>query len=103
MRRGTTPTIIYTFPSDLSVGEVVSARLSLCQGRRMIADRGLDSMEIGAYGNTLSIKLSQEESLSLSANRTVDVQLKVKLIGGDVLATPVREVRVQEILSEEVI
>lgn len=103
MRRGTTSTIIYTLPDEVPVAEVAEARISLHQARKAVVDRPLSGMAIDAEANTLGITLTQEEALQLKSGVHADIQLKVKLIDGNVLATSVERLPVYVILNEEVL
>ena len=103
MRRGVTSTLIYTLPQDVLVSEVIAARITVRQGQLKAVERSLSEMEIDASENTLGFQLTQEEALRLSSYRTAEVQLKIRLIGGNVLATSICQVPVCDILNEEVI
>lgn len=63
--KGTTPTIIYTF-NEISVANIVTAVLTIKRGTNIIIEKTLAAATVGE--NSLSWKLSQEESLSVSGN-----------------------------------
>lgn len=103
MRRGVTSTIRYTLPQNVQVSDVVEARISICQAHQKIIEHSLSEMVIDTDENTLGVNLTQVEALRLSESRPAEVQLKVKIIGGSVLATPISEVQVHDILNEDVL
>lgn len=67
MVRGTTPTYIFTFPEDidLSVAEAVYVTFANKQYQTLLEKTG-DELEIS--GNTVSVFLDQEETLTLQRN-----------------------------------
>jgi hypothetical protein len=103
MRRGITSTIRFTLPSEISVSNLIDARITIKQIDCVCADHALKDMKLDTEENALKLQLLQEETLRLDARREAEIQLKVKLRGGTVLATPIYYAKVNEILNEEVI
>lgn len=104
MIRGTTPTISMKLPSNVPVSAITSAMVSIKQvGRKEKIDKNLSEMTFDAGENTLMVKLSQAETLSLFAQKTTDLQLKVKMSDGTVLATYPMPIAVVDVINEEVI
>lgn len=103
MRRGITSTVIFTLPETVSVSDLADARISIGQRNKVLIDHPLADMDVDAAENTLKLQLTQEETLRLDTETPAEVQLKVKFIGGTVLATPVYRTSVRSILNEEVI
>lgn len=64
-------------------------------------DKSLE--ECKADGNTLTIVLTQEETLSLTAGKFVEIQVRAKTVSDDVLASNIIRVNVDRILREGVI
>ena len=103
MIRGTTPTITMNLPSNVPVNTIDSAIVSIVQSGKEIIGKGLSKMTIDAEKNILAVKLTQEETLSLSAKNKTYVQLKVKTTSGDVLSHVSVPVVVSDIHNEEVL
>ena len=103
MRKGITSTIIFHLSSDISVEDIADARITVCQGSHTVANHNLAKLTVNSVDNTMQMTLTQEEALTLLENRPAEVQLKVKFIGGTVLATPIYRTSVRAILNEEVI
>ena len=103
MRRGTTPTLILEMPAEIPVKDLDEAVLSVEQRNKKVIEKRLSEMTIDEAANTMEIMLMQEETLLLQDFRIADVQLKVKLADGSVIASDVIRVPVSEILNEEVI
>jgi hypothetical protein len=112
MIRGTTPTITMKLPSNVPVGDIDTAVVSIQQvGRKDKIEKHLNP-EKGLYEiekddengkNLLMVKLSQEDTLSLFAQKATNLQLKVKLNNGTVSATYPMPLAVVDIINEEVI
>lgn len=66
--RGTTPTVIFTF-TDVDVGEITKAILTLKQDCTTVVEKDLSEATVGE--NSLSWLLSQEETLALSPRISV--------------------------------
>lgn len=106
MIRGTTPTITMKLPSKVSVINVTKARISIEQsGKKIISKDYIKDLPTSVTkdeaGNSLAVKLTQEESLLLSANNKAYVQLKVKIDEDTVLASLPLPMVVTDIIDEE--
>lgn len=64
-------------------------------------DKSLE--ECKADGNTLTVVLTQEETLSLTSGKFVEIQVRAKTVSDDVLASNIIRVNVDRILREGVI
>lgn len=102
MIRGTTPTITMKLPSEVAVSTIASAIVSIEQSGKEIISKDFSSMTADTEKNTLAVKLTQEESLSLSARNKAFVQLKVKVTDDTVLASFPMPMVVTDIVNEEV-
>ena len=108
MIRGTTPTITMKLPSNVSVSDIATAMVSIQQvGRKDKIDKhyneNLKEIELDPVNNYLMVKLTQEDTLSLYAGKTTNLQLKVKFNDGTVSATYPMPIAVVDIINEEVI
>lgn len=96
---GTTPTL--TLSLDASVRNCTAAEFCLvCENVRILHD--LSELQISDDGKEVSIRLAQEETLSLPDNRIAKAQLRV-MLGSAVLATDVLSVPTKELLHREVL
>ena len=104
MIRGTTPTLTMKLPSNVPVSDIATAIVSIQQvGRKEKIDKHLTEMTIDPDKNYLMVKLSQEDTLSLFAQKATNLQLKVKLKDGTVSATYLMPLAVVDVINEEVI
>jgi hypothetical protein len=99
MKRGTTPTHIYTLP--LEVNTLSSVSITYRQaGGTILTKKGED---LSMNGITIRVKLTQEETLSFSCAQPVEIQVRALTAGGDALASKIMRVSVERCLDGEVL
>ena len=103
MIRGTTPTITLKLPTTVSVGTISSATITIEQSGKCVVKKNFSKMTTDTDANSVAVKLTQEESLSLSVNNKTFVQLKARLTDGTVLSHPPIPLVVADIQDEEVL
>lgn len=101
MIRGTTPTITLKLPTTVSVGTIEKATITIEQSGKCVVKKNAFSTSVGT--NSVSVTLTQEESLSLSARNKALVQLKAKLNDGTVVSHLPMPMVVTDIQDEEVL
>ena len=111
MRRGTTPT--NRFITNLDLRDAKEAYMSYAQDEEVIFEKTLEDMvikeinvECGEETITkylIKIKLSQEETLSLSTEMPVEIHCRPVYPDGTVPSCPIIRVPVERILKEGVI
>lgn len=94
--RGTTPTIRYTF-SIINVTDIVTAYLTMEQGE-LVIEKTLPEATIGE--DYLEWGLTQEETLALSEEKNVSVQLRYKTNDGNAYATRIVTEKPYKILMD---
>lgn len=99
MYRGTTPTLKFTLPFEAST--IAAAYISVVQNRRVIIEKSIEECTLS--GNTILIKLTQEETLLLAVSNETEIQLRVRLVDGSALASQVFTVPTERILKNGVI
>ena len=103
MIRGTTPT--YTFSLSIDIGAIKDIWLTFKQELQLEKDivltKTLDS-GVGYDGTTVSLTLTQEETLSFKENIPIEIQGKVYTTDNKVLATSIKKDNCERILCEEV-
>lgn len=97
--RGTTPTHIFEIPFDSDI--VKSMNITYCQHKEIILEKDLSDCILD--GNSISVTLSQDDTLKFSHRRPVEIQIKILTNSGKVLATSVTDIKVGRVLSEEVL
>lgn len=97
-------------PSNVSVLDIATAMVSIQQvGRKDKIDKKYDTenpsdnsgVAIDPDTNSLLVKLTQEDTLSLYAGKTTNLQLRVKLTDGTVTATYPMPIAVVDTINEE--
>ena len=99
MRRLSTPT--HTFTLDIDMMIVKTIRIVYAQDDLVILVKRGDDVLID--GNTVSVRLTQEETRLFSASSTVSIQLDVLTTDGDVLHSDIIKTLVQDVLLDEVV
>lgn len=99
MRQGTTPT--HTFRLPCSVTEVKAARVTYAQDDKKVLEKTLDNC--AKSGSTLSVTLTQEETLSFKCNASAQVQVHILTTEGKSLVSNIHTFFVCECLTKEVL
>lgn len=95
MIRGTTPTLEFTLP--FSTKDIDNAYVTFAQFGTVKIDKPLSAC--GCDGNTLTVKLTQQETLSLQCDCSVEIQVSVR-VGSDVLRSQIISTTVERVLRE---
>lgn len=99
MIRGTTPTLEFELPFETSL--LAEAWLTFMQNGNIVVDKTLD--DCVCDGKTLVLRLTQEETLVLTCGCLTEIQLRVKTVEGDALASDIIRDYMDRILKEGVI
>ena len=96
---GTTPT--HTFEVPFAKDEMSEAWVMYAQGCDVLLTKKTESLKI--EDNLISCDLSQEDTLLFNPHRQVDIQLKIKLKDGKVVASNIATISAMKILDCDVI
>ena len=99
MRRGTTPTHIFTTDIDLTKAEVIY--LTYKQAGEIKLTRERDDMTVEE--DKLTVTLDQEETLAFSTTGRVHIQIRARFPDGAAIASNIIETSAEEILRDGVI
>lgn len=99
MIRGTTPRLEFTLPFDTS--QLAEAYVTLSQRGTAVIEKCLAECEVS--GSILSVRLTQEETLSLSAGKETEIQIRARMLCGDALASNIIRANTDRILKDGVI
>lgn len=98
--QGTTPT--HTFVTEqIDVESIKSLRITYQQGGRTILEKTENDVVI--FNHFIEFTLAQEETLKFRAGYEVSIQIKVLLVDGSVMASPIIPVGIDKILNTEVL
>ena len=101
MTRGTTPTHVFTVDPQILSGGVSAVFITYAQNGRVMLEKGTEDIVVGE--NTLTVKLTQEDTLKLFAPYTdndVEIQIRLKTSSGDALASEIIMAKVSDVLKE---
>jgi len=98
MIRGTTPTLTFELPMEVS--DISEAWITMAQNGSTVLNKLLS--DCTATGKNLSLNLSQQETLQLNDSLPTEIQLRVKLTGGNVLASKIIKTDTGRILKDGV-
>ena len=99
MIRGTTPTHTFKLPFDTSLIERV--KIIYAQNGEKVFCK--ETPDCTLLGDSVSTRLTQEETFSLDCGKLVQIQLRVLTTAGEALATDEMVVPVSRCLDDEVL
>lgn len=97
--RGTTASNVFTVPIDLT--DAVVMYITYQQLGRTVLEKTLDDCTVTA--TSITVNLSQQDTLKFSENRDVKIQIRARLIDGSVHKSQVIKTTSDELLKEGVI
>ena len=99
MMCGTTPTHTFTLP--FPVDEIKSVRIIYSQGDKPLFVKETDDCTL--ENNTITVKLTQEDTLKFDHKKSVFVQVRVLTHNDDSLISGIKSISVGRCLEKEVI
>ena len=100
--RGTTPTIIISIQTEIDLSEVSAAWIYISQQNKVRVNKELSDIEIDTDEKTITVILTQEETLNLKAGIETLFQIRLRL-NDTALATTATKITVKEIYKEGII
>lgn len=101
--RGTTPTIIITVETEIDLDEVSAVWIYISQQGKVKVDKELSDVEFDVVSRTMTVTLSQEDTLALKADMEALFQIRLLMNNGTALATLADKVSVKEIYKSGII
>lgn len=99
MIRGTTPTHTFNIPFDTSLVDEV--KITYAQDDEIIFFKSTSDCTL--EGTTISVTLTQEDTFRFDCKKSVEIQIRILTLGGDVLTSIPEKVRVGKCLDNEVL
>ncbi len=99
MRLGTTPKHTFTLPFETDL--IQELKITYSQNKKIILEKHLADCEVDK--NSVSYKLTQEETFLFANDVNVECQVRVLTTTGDVLASNIRIVTAERCLDGEVL
>lgn len=101
--RGTTPTIVMNVKSDIDLTMVTNLWVYISQQNKVKVDKGLADVTIDAENKTITLILSQEDTLALKADTDTLFQIRLLLSNDTACATLASKVTVKQVYKQGVI
>lgn len=95
IRRGTTPTHVFTVDVDLT--QATALYITYKQSDRIVIEKTLADCTITA--TTVTVELTQAESLKFAITSPVEIQIRAKFEDGTAIASNIMEADVGRILK----
>ena len=99
MTQGTTPTHVFTLPFSTEL--IKSARVTYAQKRAVVLIK--EDEELIMDGESISVRLTQADTLRFRPDDEVEIQLRILTTAGDALASDIERVSVRRCLDREVL
>ena len=99
MIQGTTPTHTFDIPFDTAL--INKMRILYAQNNKLVLEK--ENADCSIDGNTITVRLTQEDTLKFVADALVQIQLRILTAGGDALASDIVNVDCRRILDDEVL
>ncbi len=96
---GTTPTHTFGLPFETNV--ISKIKVTYAQNGRVILEKGNEECEFNE--NTVTLKLSQEDTFLFECGKNVEIQVRILTAGGDALASNIRIISADKCLDSEVL
>lgn len=90
MTRGSTPTFVFTLPSDTSVYSDID--IYFAQNGSVILDVTQDALTLS--GNEVSFTMTEEESLKFTASVPAEIQIRLVTRNGRIFISEIRRIAV---------
>lgn len=101
LQRGTTPTHSFTLPDELKDASISSLYVTYKQNDGTVVEKSVD--ELSVSDGTVSVDLTQDDTLLFKANKKASVQIRLKLSSGQAFASDMIDLEVRDVLKDGVI
>lgn len=99
MKRGTTPTHTFTLPFEVDL--VKKVRVLYSQDDNLKVTKTED--DVVMKGNTIQVKLTQEDTFKLLCSRFVEIQVRVLTTTGEAMSSDIIRVALDRCLEEAIL
>lgn len=97
--RGTTPTHTFTLPFNTGICTIV--KVIYAQDNVVILEKEGEACKCN--GNTVTIKLTQEDTFKFNCKKSVQIQMRVVTNDGESLVSDIKYIGARECLDSEVL
>lgn len=96
MIRGTTPNLEFTLPFDTDI--IKELYITFAQNSTVVIEKTIE--DCACNGDCLSLKFTQKDTLSLKHGVVVEIQIRLKTVNGEALASDIIKTSVSRILKD---
>lgn len=96
MIRGTTPTLEFILPFDTST--LAEAYITFAQNSEIVLDKKMDTCI--CEGEKLTLSLTQKDTLAFCVGKVIEIQLRVRTIDGEALASNIISTTAERIIKD---
>ena len=97
MRRGSTPTFVFTLPIDSSYFSAITI-VFVQDGREVMA---VERPSLTLNGKDISFVMSEEQSLAFAPSRNAEIQIRLVTPDGTVLVSDIRTLPIRKKYPED--
>lgn len=97
--QGTTPTIVFNLPFDVSVIE--NCEIYFGQNDELLLTKGYNDCILS--GTTMTVRLFQSDTLQFDPEEKLQIQARFRYTDGQTEATNIAKIKVRNLLSESII
>lgn len=96
MIRGTTPTLEFILPFDTRT--IAEAYVTFAQNSEIVLDKKME--ECACDGEKLTLCLTQKDTLAFCVGKVIEIQLRVRTIDGEALASNIISTTAERIIKD---
>lgn len=101
--RGTTPTIQITIQDEIDLEQIAQVWIYFSQRNEVKISKKLSDVSFNLEHHIISVKLEQEDTLALDADKATLFQIRLLLTDGTALGIEASDVKVYQIYKDGVI
>ena len=99
MYRASTPTHYFTLPDEIVTSDIDELIITYAQGAETVLEKRKDDVTI--EGKEISFRLTQEEANKFAPG-SADLQIRLKMQNGTVIASKIYMIKTEDVLNDEV-
>ena len=99
MFRASTPTHYFTLPDEIVTSDIDELIITYAQGEETVLEKRKDDVTI--EGKEISFRLTQEEANKFAPG-FADLQIRLKMQNGTVIASKIYRIKTEDVLNDEV-
>lgn len=103
IRRGSTPRITCKIPETIAMENISNVWVYVSQNKKLIVDRNIETLDIDVENHSISVVLTQQETLALAPLPNAIIQIRLYLSDGTSLPSTAEYITVLDVYKDGVI